>query len=318
VELERARPALTTVRSEGPELLPEQSSAVAAITASLDRFGAFVLHGITGSGKTEVYLRVIEQVLLAGRRALVLVPEIGLTPQLLERFRLRFEAPMAVLHSGLTDQERLTAWRDAFSGHARIVLGTRSAVFAPLPELGVIVVDEEHDASFKQHEGGFRYSARDLAVVRARGAAVPVILGSATPSLETLENAASGRYSKHLLPQRPGAAQPPRMSLVDLRRHAAEQGLSQPALQAIGQHLRAAGQVIVFLNRGGYAPSLFCNSCGWVAPCPHCDARMTLHRRAQQLRCHHCGAVAAVPTSCGDCRPALLGGGQETRRVCGV
>jgi primosomal protein N' (replication factor Y) len=291
-----------------------QAQAVETILTSLSTFSVHLLYGVTGSGKTEVYLRVIAAAIAGGGQALVLVPEIALTPQLVERFRRRFSTGVAVVHSGLTDTERRDAWRAAHSGHARIVIGTRSAVFASLPKLALIVVDEEHDASYKQHEG-FRYSARDLAVVRARGAAVPVILGSATPSLETLENAASGRYIKHLLPQRPGAAQPPRMSLVDLRRHAAEQGLSGPALQAIDQHLRAAGQVIVFLNRRGYAPSLFCNSCGWVAPCAHCDARMTLHRRAQQLRCHHCGAVAPVPTTCANCSQALLAVGQGTERV---
>ena len=291
-----------------------QAQAVETILTSLSTFSVHLLYGVTGSGKTEVYLRIIAAAIAGGGQALVLVPEIALTPQLVERFRSRFSAGVAVVHSGLTDTERRDAWRAAHSGHARIVIGTRSAVFASLPKLALIVVDEEHDASYKQHEG-FRYSARDLAVVRARGAGVPVILGSATPSLETLENAASGRYIKHLLPQRPGAAQPPRMTLVDLRRHAAEQGLSGPALQAIDQHLRAAGQVIVFLNRRGYAPSLFCNSCGWVAPCAHCDARMTLHRRAQQLRCHHCGAVAPVPTTCASCSQALLAVGQGTERV---
>jgi primosomal protein N' (replication factor Y) (superfamily II helicase) len=291
-----------------------QAQAVETILTSLSTFSVHLLYGVTGSGKTEVYLRVIAAAIACGGQALVLVPEIALTPQLVARFRSRFSAGVAVVHSGLTDTERRDAWRAAHGGHARIVIGTRSAVFASLPKLALIVVDEEHDASYKQHEG-FRYSARDLAVVRARGAGVPVILGSATPSLETLENAASGRYIKHLLPQRPGAAQPPRMTLVDLRRHAAEQGLSGPALLAIGQHLRAAGQVIVFLNRRGYAPSLFCNSCGWVAPCAHCDARMTLHRRAQQLRCHHCGAVAPVPTTCASCSQALLAVGQGTERV---
>jgi primosomal protein N' (replication factor Y) (superfamily II helicase) len=233
---------------------------------------------------------------------------------LVERFRRRFSSGVVALHSALTDTERRDAWRAAFSGKARIIIGTRSAVFTSLPKLALIVVDEEHDPSYKQQEG-FRYSARDLAVMRARGAGVPVILGSATPSLETLENAASGRYAKHLLPQRPGSAQPPRMSLIDLRRHAADQGLSTPAMLAIGTHLRAGGQVIVFLNRRGYAPSLFCNSCGWVAPCAHCDARMTLHRRAQQLRCHHCGAHADIPTICGSCGQALLAVGQGTERV---
>jgi primosomal protein N' (replication factor Y) len=290
-----------------------QAQAVETILA-LSSFNAHLLYGVTGSGKTEVYLRVIAAVIAGGGQALVLVPEIALTPQLVERFRRRFSTGVAVVHSGLTDVERRDAWRAAHSGAARIVIGTRSAVFTSLPGLRLIVVDEEHDASYKQHEG-FRYSARDLAVMRARSADVPVILGSATPSLETLENAASGRYIKHLLPQRPGAAQPPRMSLIDLRRHAAEQGISTPAMQAIDQHLKAGGQVIVFLNRRGYAPTLFCNSCGWIAPCAHCDARMTLHRRAQQLRCHHCGAKGPVPTICGSCGQALLPVGQGTERV---
>jgi primosomal protein N' (replication factor Y) len=290
-----------------------QAQAVDTILAQ-SNFNTHLLYGVTGSGKTEVYLRVIAAAIAGGGQALVLVPEIALTPQLVDRFRRRFSAGVAVVHSGLTDSERRDAWRAAHSSQARIVIGTRSAVFTSLPRLSLIVVDEEHDASYKQHEG-FRYSARDLAVMRARSADVPVILGSATPSLETLENAASGRYIKHVLPQRPGAAQPPRMSLIDLRRHAAEQGISTPAMQAIEQHLEAGGQIIVFLNRRGYAPSLFCNSCGWVAPCAHCDARMTLHRRAQQLRCHHCGAQAAVPTICGSCGQALLPVGQGTERV---
>jgi primosomal protein N' (replication factor Y) (superfamily II helicase) len=290
-----------------------QAQAVDTILAQ-SNFNAHLLYGVTGSGKTEVYLRVIAAAIAGGGQALVLVPEIALTPQLVDRFRRRFSAGVAVVHSGLTDSERRDAWRSAHSSQARIVIGTRSAVFTSLPRLSLIVVDEEHDASYKQHEG-FRYSARDLAVMRARSAGVPIILGSATPSLETLENAASGRYIKHVLPQRPGAAQPPRMSLIDLRRHAAEQGISTPAMQAIDQHLKAGGQIIVFLNRRGYAPSLFCNSCGWVAPCAHCDARMTLHRRAQQLRCHHCGAQAPVPTICGSCGQALLPVGQGTERV---
>jgi primosomal protein N' (replication factor Y) len=291
-----------------------QEQAINTILAALPNFNAHLLYGVTGSGKTEVYLQVIAAAIAAGGQALVLVPEIALTPQLVERFRRRFGGGIAVVHSALTDVQRRDAWRAAHGGHARIIIGTRSAVFTSLPRLALIVVDEEHDASYKQHEG-FRYSARDLAVMRARSADVPVILGSATPSLETLENAASGRYIKHLLPQRPGAAQPPRMSLIDLRRHAAEQGVSTPVMQAIDQHLKGGGQVIVFLNRRGYAPSLFCNSCGWVAPCAHCDARMTLHRRARQLRCHHCGAQAPVPAICDSCGQALLPVGQGTERV---
>jgi primosomal protein N' (replication factor Y) (superfamily II helicase) len=307
-------PAAFETRQSDVTLTKDQAAAVEAILATLSTFAVHLLYGVTGSGKTEVYLRVIAAAVAAGGQALVLVPEIALTPQLLDRFRRRFSAGVAVVHSGLSDNERRDAWRAAYSGAARIVIGTRSAVFTPLTKLALIVVDEEHDASYKQQEG-FRYSARDLAVVRARRAGTPVILGSATPSLETLENAAGGRYAKHVLPLRPGRASAPRMSLVDLRRHPVDQGLSTPAISAIGAHLHGGGQVIVFLNRRGYAPTLFCNSCGWVAPCAHCDARMTLHRRAQQLRCHHCGGHAPVPVICGSCGQALLAVGQGTERV---
>ncbi len=260
-------------------LTDAQAQVVTAIGASLGRFAAHLLYGVTGSGKTEVYLRIIAAALAGGGQVLVLVPEIALTPQLVERFRRRFTAGVIVMHSALKSSLRRDAWRAAASGEARIIIGTRSAVFTSLAKLSLIVVDEEHDASFKQHEG-FRYSARDLAVWRAQRAQVPIILGSATPSLETLENVVQGRYSRCTLSQRVGAAQAPRMILVDLGKHASEQGLSQPAMQAIGRHLEDGGQVIVFLNRRGYAPSLFCNACGWVAACAHCDARMTLHRRA--------------------------------------
>jgi len=296
------------------DLSGAQAEGLAAILRSLQGFAVHLLHGVTGSGKTEVYLRAIAAAIAGGGQALVLVPEIALTPQLVERFRRRFAGAIAVLHSGLTGTERRNAWRSAHGGQARIVIGTRSAVFVSLPRLALIVVDEEHDASYKQHEG-FRYSARDLAVLRAQRAGVPVVLGSATPSLETLENAMAGRYTRLLLPQRPGAAQPPRLQLVDLTRHASDQGLSQPALQAIERHLGGGGQVIVFLNRRGFAPTLFCSSCGWVAPCAHCDARMTLHRRAQRLRCHHCGAQATVPLVCGRCGHPVGPVGQGTERV---
>ncbi len=302
------------VRPSEVSLTAAQVQVIAAITASFGSFAAHLLYGVTGSGKTEVYLRVIAAAIAAGGQALVLVPEIGLTPQLVQRFRQRFSSGVVVLHSALTGTERRDAWRAAHGGIARIVIGTRSAVFASLQRLALIVVDEEHDASYKQHEG-FRYSARDLAVWRAQRAQVPIVLGSATPSLETLENVAQSRYSKLLLPQRPGAALSPHMSLVDLRKHASEQGVSQPAMHAIQQHLAAGGQVIVFLNRRGYAPALFCNACGWVAPCAHCDARMTLHRRASRLRCHHCGAQAPIPLTCGDCGQPLNPVGQGTERV---
>jgi primosomal protein N' (replication factor Y) len=301
-------------RASEVSLTGAQAGVVEEVNASLGRFAAHLLYGVTGSGKTEVYLRVIAAAMAGGGQALVLVPEIALTPQLVERFRKRFSSGVAVLHSALTGTERRDAWRAAHGGSARIVIGTRSAVFTSLPKLALIVVDEEHDASYKQHEG-FRYSARDLAVRRAQRAQVPIVLGSATPSLETLENAAQARYSKLLLPQRPGAARPPRMTLIDLRKHASEQGLSQPAMQAIAAHLAAGGQIIVFLNRRGYAPTLFCNACGWVAPCAHCDARMTVHRRAAQLRCHHCGAHGPVPLICGSCGQPLNPVGQGTERV---
>jgi primosomal protein N' (replication factor Y) len=304
-----------SVRAEGPQLAPEQSTAVESVGAALDRFAPFVLHGVTGSGKTEVYLRLVERVLLGGRRALVLVPEIGLTPQLVGRFRERFDAPMCVLHSALTDSERLHAWRDAFSGHARIVIGTRSAVFAPVPGLGLIIVDEEHDASFKQHEGGFRYSARDLAVVRAQRANVPILLGSATPALETLHNVSSGRYSRLLLPRRAAQAQTPRIALIDLRTHAVQSGISTPAVLAMQRHLAEDGQVLVFLNRRGYAPTLLCTACGWIAPCKDCDARMTVHLAVHRLRCHHCGAEEALPARCPQCGFAVKSVGQGTERV---
>jgi len=302
------------VHSDDIALNEAQRQVVDTISASLGRFAAHLLYGVTGSGKTEVYLQAIAAAIAHGGQALVLVPEIALTPQLQDRFRRRFSAGVAVLHSGLSAAERRDAWRAAHGGRTRIVIGTRSAVFTSMPRLALIVVDEEHDASYKQHEG-FRYSARDLAVWRAQRAHIPIVLGSATPSLESLDNVAQARYSLLSLPQRPGTASTPRLALVDLRRHASEQGLSQPAMHAITRHLAAGGQVIVFLNRRGYAPALFCNACGWVAPCAHCDARMTLHRRAAQLRCHHCGAHGPVPLTCGACGQPLNPVGQGTERV---
>jgi primosomal protein N' (replication factor Y) len=309
---EAGAPAAT---EPGPEPNEEQRVAIERVCESLGAFSGFVLQGVTGSGKTEVYLRVVERALQRGGNALVLVPEIGLTPQLVGRFRRRFAVPMAVLHSGLTDHERLLAWREAFSGAARVVLGTRSAVFAPVKALGVIIVDEEHDTSFKQHEGGFRYSARDLAVVRAQRAGVPVILGSATPALETLQNVTTGRYTRLVLTRRAAEAAPPRLTLIDLRSNAMRAGISTPAVQAIERHLGAGGQVLVFLNRRGYAPTLLCTACGWIAPCRDCDARLTVHLGAGRLRCHHCGADAALPERCPQCGFAVKTVGQGTERI---
>ncbi|MBS0388858.1 MAG: primosomal protein N', partial [Proteobacteria bacterium] len=298
-----------------PALSPEQGAAVMEVEASAGRFGSFLLQGATGSGKTEVYLRLVSSALARGAGALVLVPEIGLTPQLLERFRSRLRVPIAVLHSALSDGERLQAWRAVRAGEARVVIGTRSAVFAPLRSLGLIVVDEEHDSSYKQQEGGCRYSARDLAVRRAQQLGIPVVLGSATPALESLHNVQLGRYRRLLLPRRADQAAAPRIALIDLRAHAVHAGLAGPVTQAIARHLDTDGQVLVYLNRRGYAPTLLCTSCGWIAPCSECDARLTVHRGAAQLRCHYCGAAQPLPTRCGRCGFAVRPVGQGTERI---
>ncbi len=298
----------------GPTLTPSQEAAVAAILDTQKEPGPVLLFGVTGSGKTEVYLRVIESVLAEGRQAMVLVPEIGLTPQTLRRFQRRFGYPIAVLHSGLTDRSRLDAWMDARSGRARIVIGTRSAVFTPMQDCGVIAVDEEHDPSFKQQEG-FRYSARDVAVVRAHKAGIPVVLGSATPSLESMRNAEAGRYRRVDLAERPGASSHPRVRVVDLRVTPARDGLTAPLLETMQRHLASDGQVILFLNRRGYATALFCTECGWVAECPRCDARMTLHQHPVSLRCHHCDRSEPPPPTCGRCGAGLRPVGQGTERI---
>jgi primosomal protein N' (replication factor Y) len=298
----------------GPSPTPAQQVAVERIGAALGGFAPFLLHGVTGSGKTEVYLRVIEQALAQGRQALVLVPEIGLTPQAIARFRARFAVPIAVLHSGLTGAERLAMWRAARDGSAPVVIGTRSAVFVPLPDPGVIVVDEEHDSSYKQQDG-FRYSARDLAVIRAQRHGIPVVLGSATPSLETLHNAAEGRYRRVDLPERAGAAGQPRVAVVDLRVQPQTHGIATPVALAMQRHLEAGAQVLLYLNRRGFAPTLFCPNCGWSAPCENCDARLTVHRRRHVLACHHCGAEAPVPYACPQCATEVRPVGQGTERI---
>ena len=308
-------PPETTAASAGPALSAEQDQAVQSIDAARGSFAAFVLQGATGSGKTEVYIQATARALGAGGSVLVLVPEIGLTPQLVGRFRERFAVPIAVLHSGLGDAERLAAWRQARSGQARIVIGTRSAVFAPLRSLALIIVDEEHDSSFKQQEGGCRYSARDLAVRRAQLGALPVVLGSATPALETLQNLQRGRYRRLPLPRRAGQAPPPKLALIDLRAHPAHAGLATPVLQNLQRHLDAGGQALVYINRRGYAPTLLCTGCGWMAPCRACDARLTVHQKAGRLRCHHCGADQPLPAHCPRCGHAVKAVGQGTERI---
>jgi primosomal protein N' (replication factor Y) len=299
----------------GPDLTAAQSRAVAEVRAVGDRFGCFLLDGVTGSGKTEVYLRLIAPLLEAGRQVLVLVPEIGLTPQLVERFRLRFQRAISVLHSGLSDRQRLRAWQQAAAGEAWLILGTRSAIFTPLKNPGLLIVDEEHDSSFKQQDG-LRYSARDLAVWRAHQLNVPILLGSATPSLESLYNVQQGRYRHLQLPQRAGNALHPRMHLLDLRGQAMRDLLSERLIKAMHKHLDRGGQVLLFLNRRGYAPVLLCHACGWVAGCGRCDARMTLHQRRGELRCHHCGSQRPVDRYCPACGSSeLLGIGEGTERI---
>lgn len=309
-------PSPTLPRDEGtkPQLNADQRKAVDAICSSLGGFATWLLYGVTGSGKTEVYLNAIAATLARGDQALVLVPEIALTPQLLARFRDRFDTPPAVIHSGLNDGERFAAWRRARSGAARIVIGTRSAVFVPLAKPGLIVIDEEHDASFKQQEG-FRYSARDLAIVRAQRLKIPVVLGSATPSLESLARAQRQPDTLLSLPQRAAQAQPPQLSLIDLRKHAATQGIATPAVQAMRRHLDAGNQVLLFLNRRGYAPVLFCPECGWGARCTRCDAYLTVHRNASDLSCHHCGAQQRAIEQCPSCDAPVKPVGQGTERI---
>jgi len=300
-----------------PELTGDQRRVLEEIgaTQASKAFRAYLLHGVTGSGKTEVYLRLIAAELAANRQTLLLVPEIGLTPQLTRRLAERFgETELAVLHSAVTERERFDAWRRAYRGDARLIVGTRSAVFAPLPSPGLIVVDEEHDASYKQ-QTGFRYSARDLAVVRAQRLGVPIVLGSATPSLETFHNARQGRYRTLALPRRIGSAGTPKVRVVDLNLHASRHGLSTPLVAAIGQHLAAGNQVLLFLNRRGFAPALFCPQCKATEQCRRCDARMTVHAKAGVVRCHHCGAERALDFACRSCRGERIAVGAGTQRV---
>ncbi len=314
--VEILKPEKTPFQDAPPPLLAEQESAFALVVRRLHEFAPFLLHGVTGSGKTEVYLRMVEAVLASGRQALILVPEIGLTPQFTQRVSARFpDTVISVLHSGLAEGERLQRWKQAAEGKARIVLGTRLSLFTPLPELGLIIVDEEHDASFSQQEG-LRYSARDLAVFRARQRNIPVVLGSATPSLESWHNANAGRYTLLTLPLRATGAKLPELHLLDTRQQPLDEGLSQPAVKAIGETLARDEQVLVFINRRGYAPVLHCSACAWVAPCPRCSSRLTLHLREQRLRCHHCGHEEKIPPHCPACgNPDISALGHGTQRV---
>jgi primosomal protein N' (replication factor Y) len=282
-----------------PTPTPAQAEALAALREGAG-FRALLLEGVTGSGKTEVYLQAIRDCVAAGRQALVLVPEIGLTPQTLQRFRARLGLPVWEYHSGLAEGERARAWTAMARGEGRVLVGTRSAVFAPLPQAGLIVVDEEHDASYKQQDG-IRYHARDVALVRARALEVPILLGSATPSLESLHNAQAGRYRLLRLPQRAGVAKPPAVRVLDVRKRLLVHGLSEDVFTAIAACLSRREQVLVFRNRRGYAPVLLCHDCGWRAQCKRCDAPMTVHGAGRSLICHHCGARGTRPLACPDC-----------------
>ncbi|QYJ77138.1 primosomal protein N' [Shewanella sp. FJAT-52076] len=292
---------------EAPHKLnKEQAVAVAAINAA-QGYECALLEGITGSGKTEVYLSVLEKVLSEGKQALILVPEIGLTPQTIDRFRRRFKVEVAVIHSNLTDNQRLDAWRAGRSGEAAIIIGTRSALFTPMAFPGIIILDEEHDSSFKQQEG-VGYHARDLAVMRGHLENIPVVLGSATPSLESLQNALSGRYRHLHLGERAGNAKKVRQGIIDIRNQPLKAGMSAALLNEMRLHLDAGNQVLLFLNRRGFAPALLCHECGHLHECDRCDAFFTVHQKLGEIRCHHCGNQYAIPRQCHNCGSTMLMG----------
>lgn len=296
-------------------LNPEQAVAVTAITEHLHHYQSFLLQGVTGSGKTEVYLQVIAQVLERGKQVLVLVPEIGLTPQLLSRFTARFNQPIAVIHSNLNESERQIAWQLAKENRVKMVIGTRSSVFTPMPDLGLIIIDEEHDASLKQMEG-VRYSARDTALMRAHLANIPIILGSATPSLESVHNCKQNKHTLLRLNHKALSTTPLHYQLIDLRSQIVQNGLAAPTLKVIEEHLQKKNQVLVFINRRGFAPVMLCHQCGWMADCRACDSHLTLHRQQGQMICHHCGLTQRPPVCCQNCKSTeLIPVGAGTQRV---
>ncbi len=309
-EISRDAPTANLQRSQSadppPALNSEQVAAVAAVLNKPDSYHCHLLEGITGSGKTEVYLQVMQDCLDRGKQVLVLVPEIGLTPQTINRFQQRFaDRQLVAIHSGLSDGDRFVAWLLARRGSADLVIGTRSAIFTPLARPGLIIVDEEHDSSYKQQDG-LRYSARDLAIYRARSLDIPIVLGTATPSLESLHNALSGRYQLLRLQQRAAAATLPTYRFIDLRGQQLREGFSEPVLAAIGSHLQAGRQVLVFINRRGFAPLLQCHDCGWNASCERCERSYTLHRQTPELRCHHCDSQRRLPPVCPHCKSSSL------------
>lgn len=296
----------------------EQELAIKALSELVeeDKFACALLHGVTGSGKTEVYFDMIARTLDLGKTVLILVPEIGLTPQLISRIEQRFTQPITVLHSGLNDTERHIAWWHASQGNAKIVLGTRSAVFSQMPDLGLIVVDEEHDGSFKQQDS-VRYQARDLAVYRAKQADIPIVLGSATPSMETYANATAGRYLHLRLTKRASKVSLPKIELFDLNMQPVIDGLCPAMTEAVEHTLSKGKQVMLFLNRRGYAPVHYCGECKQAAKCHRCDSNLTVHQRANRLRCHHCGYEGRLIQDCRSCKTkdSMLEVGDGTQRV---
>ncbi|NLS13500.1 primosomal protein N' [Vibrio sp. SM6] len=282
----------------------EQAVAIATVNAKPE-FGCYLLEGVTGSGKTEVYLNLLTPILAKGRQALILVPEIGLTPQTINRFTRRFNVPVTVIHSGLNDTERLNAWLSARDNAAGIVIGTRSALLTPFANLGIIIVDEEHDSSYKQQDS-LRYHARDVAVMRANKENIPIVLGSATPALETLHNAQTGKYHHLHLTARAGNARPTTNRVLDIKGLYLEGGLSAPLIAEMRRHLTAGNQVMLFLNRRGFSPALMCHECGWIAECKRCDAYYTFHQHSSEMRCHHCGSQYPIIHQCQGCGSTQL------------
>lgn len=278
-------------------------------------FSAWLLDGVTGSGKTEIYLQFIEEVLKKGQQVLVLVPEIGLTPQTVQRFRMRFNVVIDVLHSNVNDTQRLNVWQRARMGQSAIVIGTRSALFTQFSDLGLIVIDEEHDASFKQQDS-FRYHARDLSLVLAKQLNIPVLMGSATPSLESLNNVKNGKYRHIVLSKRAGNSTALRHSVIDLKQQTVHNGLSERLLKQMEVHLQKGNQVLLFLNRRGFAPVMLCHECGWMAECHHCEKPYTYHQHQRALRCHHCASQKPIPMQCGHCGSThLITTGQGTEQL---
>jgi len=307
-------------RDKAPDLNEEQQYAVSKVSNSLDKFGAFVLDGVTGSGKTEVYLNIIEKVIIEKtvastapentslhtkknqheQQVLFLLPEIGLTPQLLARFKERYGDTVGIMHSGMNNTERYIVWNNVRAGYTRILIGTRSAIFTPFKSLGMIIIDEEHDLSFKQQDG-LRYSARDIAITRASQLNIPIVLGSATPSLETLSNLRKPTFTHLTLKQRAGNAIAPRINTIDVTNGRTENNLSPVIIKQIEKTLARNEQVLLFLNRRGFAPSMICQECGWFSICTRCDRHMTIHQQRNRIVCHHCGSERNIPAQCPQC-----------------